>query len=399
MSTPTVLSRSSSPKSLRIAFVVNHVNMRGGMERHAAEHLKRLSRHHHIHVFTSELEDVPEAQLAGITLIPLPRKPFLRYLFDFRRLASKAVKQAGTFDIVHATGGIITDQNFVAMHYCHSAWNAVLREQIQARRGVNAYHRLNLLIATYYERRACADPRTLGLTACSVRTADDISRFYGTERSKINVVHNGADPERFHPDALAFRHAIRERYRVPQNALLFLYVGEYQRKGLLTVLEALSRIESSDSAAPVYLLAVGRGSIPAYEAQARHYAIADRVIFAEPTSHIEQVFGASDAFVFPTLYEPFGMVILEAMFTGLPVITSRAAGAAELIRHGENGFLVDDATNVDALATQMRAVLAMSSSERRALGNATRASVLSQTWDHAVAKTEAAYFDALERGK
>ncbi|MBC8138761.1 MAG: glycosyltransferase family 4 protein [Fibrella sp.] len=379
---------------LRIAFVVNHINLRGGQERHAVEHINRFSQRHDVHVFTSELNDVAQERLAGVTIIPVPLKPFPRYFFEFRRKTSKAIRDAGTFDIIHTTGGIVEEQNFVAIHYCHKGWEEVLRTKPQARRGFTPYHKLNLLIAAHYERRACANPATAGLSACSGRTADNVSRFYGTAREKIQVVYNGADPARFHPDKIAFREMIRTQYGVPLNSVLFLFVGEYQRKGLNTVLEAMAKIKTNT---PFHLLAVGRGNVPNYMAQAQALGVSDRVTFAGPTSDIEKVFGASDVFVFPTLYEPFGMVILEAMFTQLPVITSRVAGASELIQHGKNGFLVDDVTDPVAIAAQMDTVLAMSPEQRESLGVATRESVLFQTWDRAVGQTETAYFDALER--
>lgn len=379
---------------LRIAFVVNHINLRGGQERHAVEHINRLSQHHDIHVFTSELSDVVQERLGGVTLIPVPLKPFPRYFFEFRRKTSKAIRDAGKFDIIHTTGGIVEEQNFVAIHYCHKGWEEALRTQPQAQRGFTLYHRLNLWIAAHYERRACADPRTTGLTACSGRTASNVSRFYGTDREKIQVVYNGADPDRFSPDKIAFRESIREHYGVPQNSVLFLFVGEYQRKGLSTVLEAMAKLKTNS---PFHLLAIGRGNAAKYMSQAEALGVGDKVTLAGPTGEIEKVFGASDVFVFPTLYEPFGMVILEAMFTQLPVITSRFAGAAELIESGKNGFLVDDVTDPDAIAAQMDAVLTMSAQQRKEMGVATRESVLFQTWDRAVGLTETAYFKAVSR--
>jgi UDP-glucose:(heptosyl)LPS alpha-1,3-glucosyltransferase len=113
-------------------------------------------------------------------------------------------------------------------------------------------------------------------------------------------------------------------------------------------------------------------------------------VFRPSSKHIERFFAAADLFVFPTLYEPYGMVISEAMASGIPVITSRAAGAAELIEHGETGWLTADPWDPDQIAVGLRA-LAADPGLRQRMGAAARSKIEAYTWDRAAEQTMAVY--------
>jgi glycosyltransferase involved in cell wall biosynthesis len=124
-------------------------------------------------------------------------------------------------------------------------------------------------------------------------------------------------------------------------------------------------------------------------AQAVALGIANRVIFCPASSRVERFYAAADAFLFPSPYDAFGMVVSEAMATGIPVITSRQAGASELITRGVSGF-VNDAWDIDAMAADLRALVA-DPGLREAIGESGRAAVANQTWDAVAAETLAVY--------
>ena len=170
------------------------------------------------------------------------------------------------------------------------------------------------------------------------------------------MIYNGVDPKRFTPNNNTQRPAVRQRYGINRDVLLLLFVGEYRRKGLANVIRALGLLQRPD----VHLLAVGRGDHALFSALADSAGVSAQVTFAGPTTDIECVFGAADAFVFPTLYEPFGMVITEAMASGLPVLTSRRAGAAEMIEDGVNGLLLDNPGDTQELAQKLEIMLSKS---------------------------------------
>jgi UDP-glucose:(heptosyl)LPS alpha-1,3-glucosyltransferase len=106
---------------------------------------------------------------------------------------------------------------------------------------------------------------------------------------------------------------------------------------------------------------------------------------------VEAFFAAADVFVFPTVYDPYGLVISEAMASGLPVITSQSAGAAELIASGENGLLTDRPWDVDGIAAHLVS-LRDDAGLRSRLGNAARTRIQPFTWDRTAAETLAVYY-------
>ena len=88
-----------------------------------------------------------------------------------------------------------------------------------------------------------------------------------------------------------------------------------------------------------------RGKVHVVVAGAGKPIQAPNVEFLGPVKHIEKVYAEADVFCLPTFYDPCAIVITEAMACGLPTITSRYNGAAELIRHGEDGFVLQDPGN------------------------------------------------------
>lgn len=169
-----------------------------------------------------------------------------------------------------------------------------------------------------------------------------------------------------------------------------LFVGEYRRKGLATVIRAIGKLPD----APVHLLAVGKGDLEQYQSLAAQAGITNRVTFAPPARDIEQVFGAADLFVFPTYYEPFGMVITEAMASGLPVITSRNAGAAEMITEGVSGLLLDKPGDADELSQKITMLLS-DEALRRDMGMCARPAAAAYGWSHVAADTLRLYHRSL----
>jgi glycosyltransferase involved in cell wall biosynthesis len=117
---------------------------------------------------------------------------------------------------------------------------------------------------------------------------------------------------------------------------------------------------------------------------ARALGISNRVHFLGLCSEIAALMRAVDAFIFPSRFEPFGLVLLEASACGLPVVTSRAAGACESLA-GEGMIVLDDADDVDGLAAALR-MLSSDAALRRRMGSSARAAAERLSWKDAAAQ-------------
>ena len=162
------------------------------------------------------------------------------------------------------------------------------------------------------------------------------------------MVELGFDPVAFSPERRA---ALRASSRAElgigeQDKVIAFVANELERKGFATLTAALARLDDKN----VKLLSIGRTDPEATRALARADGLEARTIVAGSSSDVAVPLAAADAMVLPTRYEPWGLVIVEALATGIPVVTTRLAGAAQEILEGRTGALVDDPDDVDGFA-------------------------------------------------
>jgi UDP-glucose:(heptosyl)LPS alpha-1,3-glucosyltransferase len=241
--------------------------------------------------------------------------------------------------------------------------------------------RLGIVLNPYHhyikraEKCMFTSPRLKAVICNSKMVRDEIKHHFGLTDDRLHVIYSGVDTNAYHPDLRRHRAEIRQRHGIPENATLFLFVGSgFERKGVSALLRALAALPEQ-----ACLLVVGRDKrLANYQEQASTLGLGQRVVFAGSQADVSSYYGAADALVLPTLYDPFPNVALEAMACGLAVVTSTKCGAAELIRPGENGF-VADSQDIDGLAEGLRALL---DGERAAtMGRAARATVESMRLD------------------
>jgi UDP-glucose:(heptosyl)LPS alpha-1,3-glucosyltransferase len=132
--------------------------------------------------------------------------------------------------------------------------------------------------------------------------------------------------------------------------VVLFVANEWERKGLMPLLEAVAKVRD----ASVHLVAAGRLPAGLIMHRATKLGIQERVHVVGQTSRVNECFGMADAFALPTVYEAWGMVIIEALACGLPVLTSTSAGAAVAIRPGMNGCLLSDPEEPGAVAEGLR---------------------------------------------
>ncbi len=265
---------------------------------------------------------------------------------------AQAAMRSGSFDITQAHERIPGCMIFRAGDGVHAAWLDHLRRVrgLLGRFGLqlNPYHRYVLRA----EHEMFSHPALCAVICNSEMVRDEILRYYNVEKDKLHVIYNGIDLDAFHPDLAAqHRETLRHTHGIAESDTLFLFVGNgFERKGVPQLLRSFASMRHLATARLVII--GGDRKLRAMKKLAARLMIADRVLFTGPQKDVKPWYGAADAFVLPTLYDPFPNAALEAMACGLPVIVSKQSGTAELIESGIAGF-VCDALDVSALSMRL----------------------------------------------
>ncbi len=362
---------------MRIALLVHDYDRRVGHGRYVVELAERFSREHEVHVFAHRVAEMGDGRIR-FHHVPALRATAMTTILTFPFGSWWRVREA--FDIVHGQGLCAFSLDVATAHICQWAWFEALR----ARDGrLTGRDRLFRLFVGRWERALYQPARARWVIAVSEKVRAELARYYGRE-ARVAVVRPGVDLARFHPARrLQSRAAVRRALGYAERDFLLLYVGSL-RKGAAEALRALALLSDAQ------LLLISGSSARPYWDLARRLGLGERVRFRPPTDRIEDYYAASDALLFPTVYDAHGMVIWEAMASGLPVITTRAAGAAEVITHLEDGLLVDDPRDVRALADCARR-LREDVAWREAMGQRARARVEAFSWDRAAHETLRVY--------
>lgn len=257
--------------------------------------------------------------------------------WSFARAARAAVASGG-FDLVQSHERIAGCDIYRAGDGLHRVWLAQRNRALgrpAAAMPFTPYHRYTLAA----EAALFRSPRLRAVICISQMVRREVLEHFGAHfaspEASLPVIYNGVDTAIFHPGLKAGRQALRQQYGIPAEVPLFLFVGSgFARKGVAAAIRCLP--------AEAWLLVVGKDKAQArYEQQAASGTAAGRVCFAGPQQDLRAFYGAADALVFPTIYEPFGNVVLEALASGLPVITTTACGGAEALEKGVSGLVVD----------------------------------------------------------
>lgn len=213
------------------------------------------------------------------------------------------------------------------------------------------FQRLYLRLTTRWHARAAA-----AILADSAATRDDLVRCYGADPTKIHIVYPGVDLAHFQPVRdQATLAATRSRYGLPARYLL--YVGTLQpRKNLPRLLDAFATV-AAEQPDVVLVLAGQRGWLADdLAAQAQRLGVAEQVCFLGYVSDADlpALLSGATAFVFPSLFEGFGLPILEAQACATPVLTSTTSSCPEVA--GDAALLVPP-TEPAAIAAALRRLL------------------------------------------
>lgn len=208
-------------------------------------------------------------------------------------------------------------------------------------------------------------PILYGRVDCAIGISEVIARnlleTHPLRPDQVRLIHHGIDLERFRP-AEDRRRAVRAELGMGEDGLLVGIVGRLQKhKGHLEFLEVARRILPAHPAARFVI--VGEATRGEDEEaneildRLNGAGLGDRLILTGYREDVPDLLGAMDVFLFPTHAEAFGLVIVEAMAMGVPVVSSNCDGVPDIVQEGRTGYLVDP-TDVEALAAAVEGLLA-----------------------------------------
>ena len=231
---------------------------------------------------------------------------------------------------------------------------------------------------TLLERRQYLGEHRPLVVVNSQMVRDHFQRYLGVPPQAVRVVRAAIDPDRFlEHDRPKRRVEGRERWGIrPEETVALFAAMNYRLKGLEPLLHAVRLLPA---APPFRLLVVGSPKTGPYERLARRLGIAGRVCFAGHCADMRNAYFAGDFLVHPTFYDPCSLVVLEALACGLPVITTRYNGAAEMLRPPAEGYVVGNPHEHGRLAWAMTQLL--DPGRRAACGQAARRAAAGWTFE------------------
>lgn len=205
---------------------------------------------------------------------------------------------------------------------------------------------------------------------CSEYMKGEVMNSFNVPADKVDVIYNGIDADKFRfawPESE--RGAYRAQFALPDEKIV-IYVGRFVReKGIQVLLDAASVVLSQEPKAKFVI--VGGGHRGRFEDFMRWYGLSDKVCFTGFMANrsLHQLYRVADVAVFPSLYEPFGIVALEGMAAGIPVVASDAGGLQEVVLHDKTGTS-SYANNPESLAWAILKVLKDPERARKLSANA-----------------------------
>jgi len=324
---------------MKIAAVLRCFTRKGSC-RYAVEVFTHFIRKgHEVHVYSNSWDKELEKTGLHFHKIPSIKGNFILQELSFMVFATSIMKFK-KYDLVYSQPGRFFSPDVAGVHIC--ATNGIIGQlpKEPSQRVLYMIERRNL--------KKCKK-----IIAVSEHIKMELVSNYSVPPEKVTVIHNGINTEEFRPATEKERTSAREMFGIPKEAFVILFAGKpFSRKGLEYLMRAMPFIKRK-----AFLFIVGNEEIEKYANLIKESRLEERLKHVKFMEKISDAYHAADMFVFPTIYEPFGLVITEAMASGLPVITSRTSGAAEIMEDGKDGLLLDDPTDANEIAAKINRLI------------------------------------------
>jgi glycosyltransferase involved in cell wall biosynthesis len=297
--------------------------------------------------------DIKVNEQLNVFFLKIPKMPVIKSFMlaasSYRKLNS--VRGTVNVDITHAnlplTPNFAVPPNFGKTLVCtvHSTWKGeaqAIRSEPYSRLNANEKFMVsfNWFLRIFEEKML---ERANKIIAVSHFTKRELLEYYKVPERKIRVIHNGVDVNKFKP--AQDKRKVKEELGFNPDDLTILSVGRlYARKGLFTLIESMPAVVERFKNAKFIISGKGQSDeMRKLLAHAEKIGVKDSIIFTGyyPDKKLPKLYQAADVFAFSTFYEHHPFAVLEALSTGLPVVTTIVGGIPETIENGKNGFLVE----------------------------------------------------------
>lgn len=361
----------------------------GGAEKYAAYVVDELiARGHTVTVFAEKFANVPDS--VTVVKVRRPIYPSLCRTASFAKSARRIVDHS-LFDVVFALSRYEGADVYRQAEQLHAVW-----------------------LPIYYSKWARFNPRHAGILSLEKRVFDprstgnvvtnsnlvrnQIVKGFGFATDRVNVIRNGVDRETFYPvKNSSDKIELRSELGIKRDALALLFVaGNFAIKGLDKAIMAIAGLDQ-DCRSNIQLIVVGGDEPQKFQELADANGVGSNILFAGKQSAVGDYYRASDMLFYPSLYEPFANVCLEACACGIPVLTTAQNGSSELVDHGRNGYVVENADMVALMTQYIGDYNKLIESEKQAMSQKALTATEGYSWSAHVDALELLFKDVKEK--
>lgn len=332
--------------------------------------LRSLSREHSFTVFSVQFDNPDPASIAWVR-VPAPTRPLALLFVVFHLLAPvmyllHKIRTGKRFDIVQSVESNLSFGQLVYSHFSHTTY---LRHHQTARRGLRSFLRWadHWLHARVESLRY---PAARLLVTPSSGLAEELKHDLNIPRDKVNVIANPIAIGRLERPAEFDREASRRKlgFAASDFVLVFSALGQFERKGLPLILESLAA--SGDTRIKLLLVGGEPDLVARFRQRANALGLAERVCFVGMQADVRPFLWCGDAFILPSAYETFSLVTYEAAAAGLPILAPPLNGICDLLKDGENGFLIE--RSIPSIVSALERITTLPEQQRVAMGEDAR---------------------------
>ncbi len=368
----------------------------GGIARHAGELYPELvNLGHEIHLITVEYGECPHYEIVdGIhvhRVVVSPHNDFFNWIVNLNESmgqhGGKLLAEEGDFDLIHAHDWLVGDAAIALKHNFktplvatihatefgrHNGIHTSIQQYISGKERTLVHEAWRVIVCTQYMRR-------------------EVNQVLTIPWDKIDVIFNGIRAEKKIPDVDFDFWGFRRKF-AHDNEKIVYYVGRMTyEKGVTVLLSAAPKVLRTMDGKVKFIL-IGGGNTEELKHKAGYLGIWHNCYFTGfmPDSELDKFQTVADCAVFPSLYEPFGIVALESFASRVPVVVSDTCGLPEVVRHNKTG-IVTQTNNSESLAWGILEILKNPAYGQWLVENAYEDLGTRFTWSRIAKQTELVY--------